>query len=362
MPFKLHDYRRAAAITFLSLPLGLRAESQYQAMPQLSVKPNLSPLPSLSIIIPARNEAINLTKLLPSLKLCNYPGLLEIIVVDDNSNDQTANIARSYGVKVICLKTLVEGCLGKPYASHQGAKAAQGDWLLFTDADTIHTPHGPASAVAYSIEHKLEGLSLFIKQECRGDLDRLALMTAFAGLFAGKDPTEATLNGQYILLKRDAYWNSGGFEIVCDQPMEDLAMGENLRRRGYYIPTMRGENAASVYMYDDARHVWHGMTRLGSGTMKWSGTWSILTALFITALMSPLIVLTGVLSGKLRSWLLPITWMAVSISMIPWAKRYGSWKYALLAPIGGLIVQIAALAGIINRISGHKYIWKDRRV
>jgi len=362
MPIKLHDYRRAAAITFLSLPLGLRAERQYHAMPKLSVQSILNPLPSLSIIIPARNEAINLPKLLPSLKSCNYPGPLEIIVVDDNSTDETAGIAKSFEVKVISLNTMVEGCLGKPYACHQGAKAAQGDWLLFTDADTIHTPNGLASAVTHAIEHRLAGLSLFVHQECKSYLDRLALMTAFAGLFAGKDPTEATLNGQYILLKRDVYWKSGGFEVVCDQPMEDLAMGENLRRLGYNIPTLRGESAASVYMYDNARHVWHGMSRIGSGTMKWSGAWSIVTALFITALMSPLIVLTGVLTGKLRGRWLPTTWVTVTITMIPWAKRYGSWKYALLAPIGGLVIQIAALSGLIKRLIGHKYIWKDRRV
>lgn len=362
MPIKIHNYTRAAAITFLTLPLGLRAESLYRRMPELSVRPQNRNLPSLSILIPARNESFNLKRLIPSLVSCIYPGDLEIIVIDDSSSDGSGAIARSYDLKVIRLNSLAAGCLGKPNACHQGALAARGDWLLFTDADTTHNPHGPASAVAYAVEHQLDGLSLFIKQECKNSTDRLALMTAFAGLYAGRNPSDAALNGQYILIKRDVYRASGGFLAVCNQQMEDLSLGQHLKKSGYRIPMMIGEKAASVYMYDNTRHAWQGMTRLGSGTVKWSGVWSIMTIIFITAMMSPLVVLSGVLAGELRPRWLPITWITVSVSMLPWAKRYGSWKNAFLAPFGALFVQIAAVTGILNRLLGRKNTWKGRSV
>ena len=65
------------------------------------------------------------------------------------------------------LDTLPPGCTGKPHACHQGALAAGGEWLLFTDADTIHTPDGPGTVVAYAMAQGLDGLSLFLDQECR---------------------------------------------------------------------------------------------------------------------------------------------------------------------------------------------------
>lgn len=362
MPIKIHDYNRATAITFLSIPLGLRAERLYRSMPVLHVSPQKRKLPSLSILIPARNEALNLNRLLPSLASCDYPGDLEIILIDDNSSDGSGDVARSYDVKVLRLDSLTEGCLGKPSACHQGALSARGEWLLFTDADTVHNRYGPASAVAYAVDHHLDGLSLFIRQECKNSTDRLALMTAFAGLYAGKNPSEAALNGQYILIRRDVYQASGGFQVVCNQPMEDLELGQHLKKLGFNLPMMIGEDAASVFMYDNPRHVWQGMTRLGSGTIKWSGVWSLLTVVFITAIMSPLVVLTGVAAGKLAPRWLPITWITVSIMLTPWAKRYGSWKYAFLAPFGALFVQIAAVSGILNRLSGRRNTWKGRRV
>lgn len=362
MPFKLHDYHRATAITFLALPLSLWADHQYRSMPLLSAKPVNHESPSLSIIVPARDEAENLRTLLPSLKSIDFKGAYEIIVVDDNSSDKTASIAEDHGVKVIRLQDPSPGCLGKPNACHQGALMAQGDWLLFTDADTIHTQQGPVSALTHAIDNQLDGLSLFIKQDCKGVLDRLALTIAFAGLFAGRDPRQKTLNGQYILLRRDVYMQSGGFAAVCNQPMEDLALGDRLNQLGYNVPMMVGEQCASVRMYRDTKQLWHGLIRLGSGTVRWSGIWSLLTITLITALMSPLVVLSGVLFGQLHPRWLPLSWLATTLSALPWAKRYGKKQHALLAPIGALFVQLAAVYGILTRLFRRKQQWKGRRV
>jgi glycosyltransferase involved in cell wall biosynthesis len=84
------------------------------------------PYPSLSIIIPARNEAENLRRLLPSLKQTDYPGPLEIIVVDDGSTDETADIARQHQTALLQLHELPQGWLGKTNACHQGSAQAGG--------------------------------------------------------------------------------------------------------------------------------------------------------------------------------------------------------------------------------------------
>lgn len=359
------NWRRAAALSFAALPLSVLSERQYRALPALlpAGRPNSEsgPLPSLSIVVPARNEEKNLRRLLPSLRSVRYPGELEIIVVDDSSTDSTAELAAQWGARVIAAGALPAGWLGKPHACHLGAVAARGEWVLFTDADTRHAPDGPAQAVRYATAHGLDGLSLFLHQETQGVADRLALMVAFAALYASLRP-DGMLNGQYILLRRTAYLESGGFGAVRGEALEDLALGNLLRGQGYSVPLLHGDEAASVRMYDDTAQIWHGMTRLGAGAMRWSGGRSLITALFISALMSPILALAGVLTGRLdRRWL-PAAWLAVAVSMLTWGRRYGSALWAPLAPAAALVIQAAAVWGMVNRLVGRGFYWKGRRV
>jgi chlorobactene glucosyltransferase len=358
----LHDWRRNAALTFAAVPLSLWAERTYQTMPRLDLAVETGPLPMLSIVVPARNEAHNLVYLLPSLQGLRYNGPLEIIVVDDGSTDGTGQVARAYGATVLRLDHLPEGWRGKPNACHHGAQAAHGQWLLFTDADTIHAPDSAQRAVSHALRHRLDGLSLFLKQECRGWLDQLALTAAHAGLFAGTRPQDRLFNGQYVLLRRDVYDATGGFASVRSEALEDLALGAHLRRQGYQVPVMLGEEAASVRMYETTGQLWHGMKRLGADSLRWSGPRSLWTALFVTGLMSPILALIGVLLGGLdRRWL-PATWAAASLPMILWAKRFGNAYAAAAIPVGALFVQAAAVAGILNRVFGRGLKWKGRRV
>lgn len=358
----LFGWRSAAAFTFLALPLAWRAERAYRALPSLTALPPDGLLPSLSIIVPARNEAANLDHLLPSLRMLRYPGEYEIIVVDDNSTDDTTAVAAGWGARVISLDTLPTGWHGKPHACHQGALTAGGDWLLFTDADTIHAPDGPGRALGYTVAQGLDGLSLFLDQECRNLSQRVALATAFAGLFAGLPQGATLLNGQYILLRRDVYLKSGGFSAVRGEMLEDVALGRHLRRLGYRVALMHGNGAARVRMYGTTTQMWHGLTRLGSGSLRWAGPGALATAAHVTAVMSPLVALTGVLAGRLdRRWL-PVTWAVASVSMAPWARRFGSPVSALLAPAGALLVLVAALWGLGRRLLGRGVPWKERRV
>jgi chlorobactene glucosyltransferase len=320
------------------------------------------PLPTLSIIVPARNEEARLKRLLPLLNSIAYPGQWELIVVDDDSSDGTANVARELGARVICLENLPQGWRGKTYACHRGAQTASGDWLLFTDADTLHEAHGPAQVVAYALSRRLDGLSVFLKQITVGVIDRLAIMAAFSGLFAGLRSDSVLLNGQYILLRYDVYKRSGGFATVAGEVLEDLALGHHLSKLGYRVPMLRGENVASVRMYDDNMSLWHGLTRLGAGSLSWLGPGSAITTLFITGAMTPILALVAAIrQGRNRRWAV-FTWMAVALGFVPWARRFGSVWLALLAPFGAAMVQIAAVWGLASRLFGRSLVWKGRKV
>jgi chlorobactene glucosyltransferase len=240
--------------------------------------------------------------------------------------------------------------------------SANGNWLLFTDADTIHSCDGIARAVSYAVVNELDGLSLFVHQESKGWSDCITLSVAHAGLFAGQHPSNHILNGQFILISRQAYLESGGFETVRNEPLEDVAFGNRLHYLGYRVPVLKGEDIALVRMYKDRRHMFLGMSRLASSSLKWERSFAFFTILLITGLMSPLIVLIGVLRGKIRWRWLPMTWGAASMSIFPWSRRFGGTGWSALAPVGALLVQIAGVYGLINRLLGRGILWKDRRI
>ncbi len=338
------------------------SERRYRDLPELPQIVNHAPLPMLSIIVPARNESANLQRLLPSLATISYPGTFEVIVVDDNSTDETTYIARNYGAQVIRLNDLPENWAGKTYACHQGALAAMGDWFLFTDADTIHDSLGPSRSVSYASTNGYDGLSVFLKYSTLNGVDGLVWHVAFAGIFLGLGSRKGVLNGQYILLRRDVYEKSGGFSSVADESMEDLALGRHLLSNGYQVPFIRSDNIASVQMYYDIPSLWQALVRIGAGSLHWLGARSIIVALFIAGVISPILILISSIKqrGK-RKWAL-VSWATISLGFVPWAKRFGSGWLAVLAPIGAFMLQVASVWGLFRRLLGWGTRWKGRRI
>jgi len=350
-----------ASLVFLSPPLGQRGWRSYTGLPSLPPA-CLDRWPSLSIIVPARNEAENLHMLMPSLRSQKYDGHCELIVADDDSTDDTAAVAKAHGAALLSLKELPSGWLGKPYACHQAACGATGDWLLFTDADTCHAPDSAARAVSYAVTHELDGLSLFLHHDAIGFFDASVQVTALAGLFAGLSPDRATLNGQYILLRRTVYEASGGFAMVRAEPLEDVALGRRLREMGYAVPTLRGQDVAQVNMYRDFRQLWQGMARIGAGTLSRSGFGGFVTVLFITAVMTPLVILILFVSGRLdRGWVW-LSWPVAISGLLPWSRLMsrGHGRSMATTPFAALTVQLASCWGLMRRVSGSGVPWKGR--
>lgn len=347
----------AISAWLIALILAVRSERSYRSLPHLSAAKMAQSLPSLSIIIPARNEAENLPKLLGSLRQLVYPGPLEIIVVDDQSTDATAQIAEQHGAKVISLRELPSGWLGKPCACHCGAQLTSAQLILFTDADTFHAPESAAAAVSYLVENNLDGLSMFLQQHTRSALDASALMMAFAALFAASGPQTGLLNGQYILLKRSAYLDSGGFAAVRNRPLEDVALGKLLLRGGYRVALLRGEHLAGVQMYQSPRQLWNGLTRLGAGALNETGSAAAITILYTALIASPL-VLSPLLLWPM--WL--FLWVSAAIFFISWARRFGSVLLCLLAPLAATLIIVSGLWGLMQRLTKRGNLWKGRRV
>ena len=327
----------------IAIPLAWRAERAYQQMDELMPEGISIALPVLSVIIPARNEAKVLPALLQSLKEQNYPSDIETIVVDDNSQDETAKVADSFGVIMVRLTELPPGWLGKPHACQRGAESATGDWLLFTDADTVHGPEAASSAVNFVIRNNLDGLSLFLKQISSGWYDAVALGTAFTGLFAGWGAMTNMFNGQFILVKRSVFESSGGFAAVRQYVLEDVAFGLHLQSLGYQAPVLRGEALASVHMYRGFAQLWHGLTRLESGTMTRSVSSMLLMIIFIAQIATPLIYYAQAVLGKIL-WVYPIlAWLVAMLMVLPWMHRIRSAALVVFSPFGAVFIILGAL-------------------
>lgn len=336
------------------------ANRVYQSLPVLSPYEDGRALPSLSIIVPARNEADNLRRLLPSLRAARYAGELEIIVVDDDSSDETGAVAREHGARVIRVTELPSGWLGKPHACHVGAGVAKGAWLLFIDADVVHTPQTAAAAIAYAVGNNLDGLSTVPKNDVLGVVDGITLAVAFAALFAGRRSASGLLYGQFILLRSDVYRKSGGHAAVPLEAMEDIALGRQLQRQGFLAPLVRGEGLVKVRMYHTYRSWWSGVSRWGSRSMRAIGASSIVTGIFVTAAMYPLLLLLRAARGQLRWRQAFAAWAVVALNFLPWARRFGKGWWAGLAPFGALLVQIASTWGLLRDTFWRGTFWRGR--
>ena len=262
------------------------------------------------------------------------------------------------------LDHLPDGWKGKPNACHQGAQAAQGEWLLFTDADTIHQPDSAAQAVGHAMQNQLDGLSLFLKQDVQG-LDRPA--GADRGLCrlvcrrpaAGHACSTASTSSCAATCTRPAAALPG----VRGEALEDVALGNRLRQLGYSVPMLLGEEAAHPCACTTTPPSFgNGMNRLGADSLRWSGPRAVWTALFVTALMSPFVTLLGVLFGKPGP---PLAARHLG-RRLPAHDPLGQalWQRPLgrAIPIGALFVQAAAVRGILTRLFGRGMRWKGRRV
>jgi len=221
----------------------------------------------VSVIVPARNEAANIATCLRSLAAQSGVAY-EIIVVDDDSSDATRDIARSFPVRVVVAAPLPPGWSGKCNACWTGAKAAKGNWLLFTDADTKHRPLSLATGLREAKEHGAALLSYSPKQEVHGFAERALMPVIFAELAVRFRPKEvsnpaspaAAANGQYLLIRRDAYEAIGGHASVAKAILEDVELARRLKRAGYRIQ-FRLSDVVSTRMYRGFPQMWEGWTK-----------------------------------------------------------------------------------------------------
>ncbi len=255
----------------------------------------------LSVIVPARNEEDSLGSCLESLvsqsdESWKLGSDWELLVVDDGSTDRTREIAKSFaGVTIISPAALPKGWTGKANAAWAAAKQAQGEWLLFTDADTVHEAGDLRRALHEAEKHNVAMLSYSPRQVVTGFWQRALMPLVFSELALAYSPAKvsdpesrlAAANGQFLLIRRDAYVEIGGHEAVADSILEDVDLAYLVKRRKLGLRFRYAPDALSTRMYRSFRQMCEGWTKnlaLLFGNILITAAWKMLDIMLLAGL------------------------------------------------------------------------------
>ena len=328
----------------------------------------IKPVQTLSVIIPARNEAANLPRLLRSLREQPVPPD-EILVVDDASTDGTAAVARELGARVVTPPPLPEDWRGKTWACHQGAEAAKGEWLLFVDADTWFEPNGLATvqsqfsavgggalsvAPRHHVERLHEQFSAFFN----------LVMVAGTGAFTllGDRLAPRGLLGQCLLIEKSAYRRTGGHAAVKGRVLENFCLAETLRAAGVPLHCRGGQDVFSFRMYPGGwRELMDGWIK---GFAAGAGKTPPLLLLLVIAWMSGLSLAAG---NLLQAPNAPVglAIYAAYAAQVGWLlRRVGTfhWGTALLFPAPLLFYFFVFTRSVWRAVARQPVHWKGRKI
>jgi len=238
-------------------------------------QPEPEQLIELTVIVPARNEEQSIGECLKSLvaqseSVFELGRDWELIVVDDQSTDRTAEIARSFaGVTVMEAAKLEKRWTGKNGAIWTAARKARGKWILFTDADTIHEEGDLHRAMHEAARHKVGMLSYSPRQLVSGVWQRALMPLVFSELSLAYPPAKvsdpnqrvAAANGQFLLVEREAYRKLGGHPSVKDRVLEDVELAFIAKRRRVGLRFRYAPDALSTRMYRTTVAMIEGWTK-----------------------------------------------------------------------------------------------------
>ena len=337
-----------------------KSRRNYMSLPELPVEPTAAGDDDVTVIVAARNEEGVIERVVGS-----FEGV-RVVVVDDASQDRTAELAQRAGAEVIQAPPLEPCVMGKPNACRAGASAAISEWLLFVDADTWYRPHLVSSLVSYARREALDVVTLFLRQETRTPVERILLPYAFALYFCGVSAArvnsprskEALANGQCLLFRREAYESIGGHAAVARSVIEDVALASVAKSRGLRLRVMRAEHLGSVRMYDSFEAIRRGFEKNSFRFLNvnpFTGIQVVAASILLTSFV-PLLVLLCVE----RRWLPAVLFAALpSVLLAPW---YSIRWYAITAPLAIYGFQAIALSAMLRTITGIKTMWKGRDV
>ncbi|TLX86529.1 MAG: glycosyltransferase [Thaumarchaeota archaeon] len=361
----------------------------------------LKNLPPISIIIPARNEELNIERCLLSILDQNYPNY-EVILIDDNSNDNTVQKARKIqqkfkakfqNLKIIELRTKPQDWTGKTWASQKGLLSTRYNMLLFLDADCYYAKNCILFAISHMLRNKLDvitGYPFFVLKDFWSKISmplwKLMSFTFQDDASHVNDPNSevAYLMGCFFMIKKHVLIEIGSFAAVKNAIQEDKELGQKLKYSGYKLNMVQMDGFIMALWSRNLSTLWHGLARTISPMMlhQKKKVFVNFVAIFILAVLPTLLVVTNfpsimqaqllkditinylhLITFVLYLFTFGLTTCCVIIKLVSMCGIFP--YYALLFPLGGLFLTLVYLATMLPLIlpikrSSKKIEWRGR--
>ncbi len=330
----------------------------YRLWPRTVQKQN-APIawPGVSIIVPARNEEKTLPALLSSLTSLDYPNF-EIIVLNDQSTDKTEQIASHFPVKIINGTPKPFDWFGKPWACHQASLASTKDYLLFTDADTVHETQSLKQAMAHLLASNAQGMSAppfhlnpSFWEKLLGPF--LCFLLALTDPYGRPRSKRLFAIGQYLLFERSFYTRIGGHMAIREEAIDDISLAELTLAHGGKWTVFNADSIYGVRMYESLKDFIAGWRRNFRGGLKLSSKFSAPEAALYFA------ALTAV---REPSWI-TLTTTLLSLIFLAWIqRRYGRFSVwgIFLFPLSLILFTAVTALAMFDRVLQKPLVWKNR--
>ncbi len=332
--------------------------------------PSPSTWPDVTAVIPARNEADVIARSLGSVLAQDYPGRLRVILVDDQSDDGTGEVAARVGdsrLQILSGSPRPPGWTGKLWALDQGiAAAGTPHYIWLTDADIGHAPDNLRRLVARAAHGRLAMVSLMARLHCSGLAER-ALIPAFVYFFAmlypfrwANNPREplAAAAGGCVLVRRDALAQAGGVNAIRRQIIDDCALARAIKPHG---PIWLGISHRAIslrpYGFADIRNM---VARSAYAQLGFSPL-ALASTLFGMVLIYAVPVLLALFAHGLAQWLGLASWALMVLTLWPILRFYRvSPLWAPALPLIAMTYAGFTLDSAVQYWGGRGGMWKGR--
>ncbi|MCR4428816.1 MAG: glycosyltransferase family 2 protein [Caldiserica bacterium] len=315
----------------------------------------------VSVVIPARNEEKNLPGLIKCLHSQTFKPF-EIIVVDDESSDKTAEVAESFGAKVVKIDDKPEEVVGKSFACLKGWEASRGELIIFLDAD-VRLKEKTLEKLVYTYEKEKGVLSVWPYHQIGGFWENFSFMFNLIGAMALNSSSflhrlisPRGLFGPCILIDRKTYEETGGHKNVLHEIAEDLALGKVLRKQGIKVRNFLGRKDLSFRMYGNGfRDLFLGWSKnFSKGAISIHPLEFLVLFVFLTSLVSVTINLS-------KHYLFGIIF---GLSFLVLGRVLGNFHPILLFlfPVHLIIFLLVFSNSIFSGLIKGEVKWKGRKV
>ncbi len=330
--------------------------------------------PSVAIVVPARDEAAVLPLTMPTLLAQDYPGRLEVTLVDDGSSDGTGALAaREWpAVRVVRPGAPLPGWAGKLWALRAGIDAAGPvDLLLLTDADIAHQPDSLSRLVRFAEAQRADLVSQMARLRTRTAWERLVI-PAFVYFFALLYPMRwvnrpgtrtAAAAGGCDLVRRDSLVRAGGLDAIRASVIDDVALARAIKTGGGRIFLGLADRVRSVRPYPTLGSLWHMIARSAYAQLRHS--WLLLAGtvlgLALVFLIPPLSTVVGIIVDPVLGLLGAAAWLVMAGTYAPMLRYYGQpAAAALLLPVTATLYLGMTIDSARRHHQGRGAAWKGR--